>query len=171
MHNRTLVFQKSDGGRIKVDTYALRKMRRYRQKKKGMCESGGVLLGRHIADSKDIVVDDVTTPMRNDIRCRCFFLRRMGSHQRVVTRRWRESRGSCNYLGEWHTHPEASPNPSVFDILGWKRLLKVTRFDGICLYFVIVGTEQLKVWEGNKHSLEIRLLPHVNNGRGGKHEI
>lgn len=78
---------------------------------------------------------------------------------------------NSNYLGEWHTHPEASPNPSVFDILGWKRLLKVTRFDGICLYFVIVGTEQLKVWEGNKHSLEIRLLPHVNNGRGGKHEI
>lgn len=84
MHNRTLVFQKSDGGRIKVDTYALRKMRRYRQKKKGMCESGGVLLGRHIADSKDIVVDDVTTPMRNDIRCRCFFLRRMGSHQSIM---------------------------------------------------------------------------------------
>jgi len=42
--------------------------------------------------------------------------------------------------------------------------LKVTRFDGICLYFVIVGTEQLKVWEGNKHSLEIRLLPHVTTG-------
>ena len=158
MHNEALICQKSDGGRFKIDTYALQKINRYLQIKKDSTEAGGILLGRYIIDSNDIVVDDVTIPMENDIRRRFFFLRRKRLHLKIAIKRWFESRGTCNYLGEWHTHPEAIPIPSYVDIKEWEKLLKTAIFDNDCLYFIIAGTEKIKVWEGNKYTMEIRQL-------------
>ncbi len=162
MHNEALIFQKSDGGKIKIDTYVLRKINKYLQTEQNNCEAGGVLLGRYIIDSNDIVVDDVTMPMKNDIRRRFFFLRRKSLHQEVVTKRWLESNGTCNYLGEWHTHPEAVPAPSYVDIKEWKKLLRTSIFDYDYLYFMIAGTEKIRVWEGNKYTMEIRQLNEIS---------
>lgn len=161
MHNEVLIFQKGDGGRFKIDKYALQKIKRYLQIKKDSPEAGGVLLGRYIIDSNDIVVDDVTVPMANDMRHRCFFLRRKRLHLKIAIKRWLESKGTCNYLGEWHTHPEAIPIPSYVDIKEWGRLLKSAIFDNDCLYFIIAGTEKIKIWEGNKYTMEIRELNEI----------
>ncbi|ADD03113.1 conserved hypothetical protein [Thermoanaerobacter italicus Ab9] len=163
MHNEALIFQKSDGGRIKIDVYALKKINKFLQTERSNCEAGGVLLGRYIIDSNDIIVDDITMPMKNDIRHRSFFLRRKRLHQKVVTKRWLESKGTCNYLGEWHTHAEAIPTPSCVDIKEWKKLLSTSIFDNDCLYFIIAGTEKIRVWEGNKYTMEIRQLNEMSS--------
>ena len=159
-----VVFIKGDGGRIKLDANVLSKISKYIQVEKNMSEAGGVLLGRYIIDSKDIVVDDVTTPMKNDVRQRCYFIKIKSNHQRIVTRRWNKSKGTCNYLGEWHTHPEAVPTPSSIDISEWKRQLRSSKFEDDCLYFIIAGTQKIRVWEGNKNSLEIKLLEKYSEG-------
>ena len=36
---------------------------------------------------------------------------------------WAASNGTVTYIGEWHTHPELTPNPSQIDLNSWKNLL------------------------------------------------
>jgi integrative and conjugative element protein (TIGR02256 family) len=154
-----LTFARPDGGRFQIGPTPLRTMRGYLQNSPRKTEAGGVLLGRHIADSLDIVVDDVTVPMRGDRRKRFLFLRAQASHQRVIDRVWRESGGTSAYLGEWHTHPEPVPTPSTVDRNNWRRKLKQDRFDGF-VFFVILGTREVRVWEG--HERGATLLPLEN---------
>lgn len=171
MYNGPLVFKKPDGGIFKIDHVPLQKIREYLQVDKEKNEAGGVLLGRHIIDSNDIVVDDITTPMQNDVRRRHYFLRLRENHQMVVTEKWIKSNGTCNYLGEWHTHPDSLPTPSLVDIREWIRLLKSTRFDGENLYFIISGTMKIKVWEGNRANSTIKQLEEIVKLKGGRHEV
>lgn len=154
-----LTFVRPGGGRFQIGPAPLRLMRGYLQNSPRKTEAGGVLLGRHIADSLDIVVDDVTVPMRGDRRERFLFLRAQTPHQRVIDRAWRDSGGTCVYLGEWHTHPEPVPTPSTVDRNNWRRKLKQDRFDGF-VFFVILGTREVRVWEG--HEGGTTLLPLSN---------
>jgi integrative and conjugative element protein (TIGR02256 family) len=64
------------------------------------------------------------------------------------------------YLGEWHTHPEADPTPSSIDRADWKLRLARDRIDADFVFFLIVGLEEVAVWEGSRSSHEIvRLAP------------
>jgi integrative and conjugative element protein (TIGR02256 family) len=115
-------------------------------------EAGGVLLGRYISGTEDVVVDRVTTPMPGDRRTRFSFFRKAKRHQSVVDLAWIGSNHSCNYLGGWHTHPEASPEPSRVDLRDWKRALRIETFDSESLFFAILGLVDLRVWEGARES-------------------
>ena len=110
-------------------------------------EAGGVLMGRRIAGTSDVVVDTVTEPMAADHRSRFRFVRHRRGHQLAIDRAWRGSKGRSGWLGEWHTHPEPDPTPSVVDRVDWRRTLLVDRYDE-SLFFLIAGTDQLRVWEG-----------------------
>lgn len=131
------------------------------QKKPDKPESGGVLLGRYILDCQDVVVDAVTLPMDGDRQSRFRFFRDAQRHQEAIHRAWEESSGTCNYLGEWHTHPESYPTPSHIDIAEWKRILLRDRFDSDVLYFVIIGTCSINVWCGYCHGCRIEKLGRV----------
>ncbi|HEX2093384.1 MAG TPA: Mov34/MPN/PAD-1 family protein [Longimicrobiaceae bacterium] len=144
-----LTFARPGGGRFQIGPASLRVMRGYLQNLPRKTEAGGVLLGRHIADSLDVVVDEVTVPMRGDRRERYRFWRAHEPHQGVIDRAWRESGGTCTYLGEWHTHPEPVPTPSKVDRNDWRRKLREDRFSGI-VFFVILGTREVRVWEGSQ---------------------
>lgn len=128
----------------------------YRQCGPNDAEAGGVLLGRLLVAGPHAVVDEVTTPLTGDRRSRFAFWRSRRPHQEVVTRRWFESAGTCLYLGEWHTHPEAMPHPSTTDERDWRRRLTRDTFDVETLFFVIVGTVGLRAWEGHRDG---RLVP------------
>ncbi|PJW18889.1 Mov34/MPN/PAD-1 family protein [Geobacillus sp. WSUCF-018B] len=141
-----MIFLSNNNSKLKISDHALQTMLGYRQIGKKDLEAGGILVGRWILDSNDVVVDDVSTPMPNDIRKRCFFKRNQKEHQQFLLQKWIESNGTQNYLGEWHTHPEPSPTPSPHDRKEWKRIIKeITGVDR--LFFIIVGTEKIKVWE------------------------
>lgn len=107
-------------------------------------EAGGILLGRMIVDTEDIVIDLVTEPQKNDIRKRRFF-RRNNEHQQIIDREWHKSKGTCNYLGEWHTHPEKVPIPSSVDLENWIKQLHVANYEGSGLFFIIVGIKETEV--------------------------
>lgn len=144
-----LVFCQPDGRRIKLTAPVVAQLLRYAQHQPADKEAGGVLIGRYLCDSDDIVVDQVTEPMPGDKRGRYFFHRAQKAHQQVIEQAWQTSQGTRTYLGEWHTHPEARPTPSGVDTSDWRRKLRQDQyFDR--LFFIIVGTQQVRAWVGNR---------------------
>jgi len=153
-----MIVKLQNRGLFKIGEVPLARMLSYNQDSREKKEAGGVLLGRFILNSKNIVVDRVTVPMIGDLRERYKFIRGEKMHQRVIQSAWEKSGGTCNYLGEWHTHPEKYPSPSDQDIQNWRRILRTGVFSSLCLYFVIVGTRESYIWEGNRKTLKIKKL-------------
>lgn len=166
MGTESLVFQRASGGRVKIPSPVLAAMLACTQTSGDAPEAGGVLLGRFLRGSEDIVIDDLTTPFPMDRRTRCSFIRQDPRHQAALYRRWIETSGTCNYLGEWHTHPERIPSLSVCDLSNMTRVLQETRFDGDSLLFVVVGIASVAMWEMSRSSSEIIPLPMIGRGRG-----
>ena len=98
-----------------------------------------------------LAVDHISEPQRGDKRSRYGFFRGKG-HEKTAHKYWKSSNGTCAYLGNWHTHPEAYPTPSQTDINDWLNVLKNDVYEGNRLYFVIVGTSEIACWEGFKSS-------------------
>ncbi|MBD2703409.1 Mov34/MPN/PAD-1 family protein [Spirosoma sp. BT702] len=143
-----LLFQRKAGcGKLKITSAILQQITAYAQLKPQQAEAGGILLGRFIVEADDVVIDEVTVPKTGDRRHRTGFWRSATPHQKTLNDSWFSSDGTCNYLGEWHTHPEPNPNPSGRDLNSWKEQLIKFAQDGISLFFVIVGTQHIAVWE------------------------
>ncbi len=147
-----------DGGRFRIGREAAATMRRYVQEGPRRPEAGGVLLGRHILGARDIIVDRVTVPSRGDRRRRFRFFRARRRHQEAIDCAWQDSGGTCTYLGEWHTHPEAFPSPSFLDRLEWWRKLLFDSFTEP-IFFIIIGTDETRVWEGRRFVCPTPLQP------------
>ncbi len=142
-----IVLKRPAGGCVKFSVSALRQICLFRQGSPDDLEAGGVLLGRYIKGSNDIVVDLVTTPLERDVRSRYRFTRCDPGHQSTVEQLWKESSGTTNYLGEWHTHPEEYPTPSSEDSKNTRRILTLAEYDSESLFFAILGTRCFRVWE------------------------
>lgn len=133
-----------------IEDTAMNKLLRYCQTGNRK-EKGGILLGRILADYSQFFICDISEPCDKDKSGRCFFTRDKSNAQRIVNKNWIDSSGVINYLGEWHTHPEISPQPSFVD----KKLIydclhkNDNTFDD--LFLIIVGiTGQLYVGHQNR---------------------
>ncbi len=125
----------------------MRVLHRYRQLRSRTREAGGVLLGRLIVDSDDVVVDLAGAPARQDFRSRFSFFRKARPAQATVDEEWAASSGAVNYLGDWHTHPEDHPVPSQTDLRNWQAIVSSAAFEQDFLLFLIVGRVSLRLWE------------------------
>ncbi|WP_437324951.1 Mov34/MPN/PAD-1 family protein [Sorangium sp. So ce381] len=158
-----LRFLRRDGSTLVVSAPALAAMVAFQQRTRRDAEAGGVLLGRYLRDAPHVIVDEVTTPMPGDRRWFTGFHRSRRAHQRVIDDRWKASRGTCQYLGEWHTHPEETPTPSWIDRCDWRRRLARDSYDAASLFFLIVGTRAVAAWEGTRAEVLTQLPEHPND--------
>lgn len=142
-----MTFKTINNGKLKISSEALESFYQYQQDEPSKKEAGGLLLGRYIKNSNDIVIDKVTIPFERDIRRRYFFCKKDLQHQDIIDQEWESSEGTCNYLGEWHTHPERTSSPSSFDLEGWRKKIVRDSFDYHSLFFIIVGIKEIKAWE------------------------
>lgn len=140
-----LIFRVSPDQRIVFAEKAVEQMNTYRQRAWWQAEAGGVLLGRHLLETLDLVVDEVTVPQEQDRRTRFSFFR-SSRHSDVARARWQSESQTLAYLGLWHTHPETDPNPSSVDRRDWEQAVARDVFDGDRLFFPIVGTHRIRVW-------------------------
>ncbi|MGO5010655.1 Mov34/MPN/PAD-1 family protein [Niallia sp. Sow4_A1] len=146
--NNEEVYLLPDNRILYIRPEAIEKMFKYKQLRWTDKEAGGILIGRILEEDNNIIIDDVSEPMPTDKRKRTRFSRKPDGHQEYMNEAFEREKGCCFYLGEWHTHPQSIPVPSTIDRKDWKRLLKV-EFESGCLFFVIVGTYELKVWYGD----------------------
>lgn len=131
------VYRSPTGARVEVKRRVLNRMLAVAGNGAVSDEGGGILIGRRVLDSADMVVDEVTLPFPTDRRSRFSFLRRRQGHQQALDAAWRASGEVATYLGEWHTHPAPIPEPSPQDLKNWRDL---TRQHGTRLIFLIVST-------------------------------
>lgn len=157
-----MIVNRQQFGKLKINDDVLQIMKQCSQKTiENQKEYCGVLLGREIINTADIIVDKITEPSEDDVQKKFYFFRDKKYHQKKIIEEWEKSDGTCNYLGEWHTHLEDVPNPSPTDIKEWKRVLRKFKFDGHELFFIIIGIKEISIWEGNKLDLSIKKLSEV----------
>ena len=155
-----MTFKRSKRGSLKFDHKVLDKFSEVKQMDFHAPESGGLLLGRLIEGSNDVIVDEATMPTKGDLRGRFFFRRARRQSQDRVVDAWRTSNNTKIYLGEWHTHPEEYPNPSGRDVVNWRSISSNAIYEQDFLIFVIVGIKNIKVWELRKREKSaIELFP------------
>lgn len=156
--NKKVEFLLPNKGILKISSEALKVLNNFRQLDNSDKEAGGVLLGRFVLDSDNIIIDKVTSPQSKDKRSRFAFKKMDRYHQQRITEEWTESGGKMNYIGEWHSHPENHPSPSSLDIREWKRKSKEDVYDHGFLIFIIVGIESISAWAVSKVDQQLTKL-------------
>ncbi len=153
-----LLFRVNSYQRVLFTENAVAQMLAYRQSSSEQPEAGGVLLGRHLADTWDMVVDEVTVPQCEDERTRFTFFRSR-KHDELARTRWKQESQTLAYLGLWHTHPEVDPVPSGTDRRDWRKAVANDTFAGDRLFFPIIGTKHIRVWTKSRMGYITELSP------------
>ena len=137
----------SDGKRrIEIENGLIQCMQQYRQTNALSPEAGGVIFGRELIDTDNLIINNMTEPYEHDKRSRFSFRRKDIGHIDYYKRIYDESGGIIKYVGEWHTHPEKIPNYSFLDKREWMKILK--KKPAIApLYFIIIGIEVWRIWK------------------------
>ena len=140
-------FKRPNGGRVEIGESAMLQLLAHRQLLPNDREAGGILLGRLVDCSADVIVDEVSIPTPFDRSGRFHFLRHRKPAQQHVDKAWAESSSTRIYLGEWHTHPEDVPNASGLDFKEWRRIVTSSKYEQESLFFVILGRTKTCIWE------------------------
>jgi len=82
---------------------------RYRQVNIKKLEANGIILCSMSIDEREVWIEKVTIPKKNDIRKRCYFFMKDKGHQKELDNYYKESKGKVFLRGTWHTHPEKIP--------------------------------------------------------------
>ena len=97
----------NSGSIVWLEHAALATMRR-EAARKAPHETGGVLVGYWADRGTEVVVTAVIGPGPDAEHEFDSFRPDYGFQEREIVRRYEKSRGSETYLGDWHTHPDAS---------------------------------------------------------------
>lgn len=120
---------------------AIRQGRRKRGKK---CETGGLLFGKRDDALRIIWVDDVIGPPPDSVCRPEKFICGVQGTQDAHNKRKQQSRGSTEFIGMWHTHPQDMPFPSQTDVAGMAQLLTSGEKPPLKSLLLIVG------WAGDE---------------------
>lgn len=158
-----LVYRVTPLKRLIFVEQAIKQMQAFAQHRWWDREAGGILMGRHLLDSNDLVVDEVSTPQDTDRRDRCNFFRSR-KHEQVSRLRWLQEHNTSAYLGLWHTHPERDPSPSGVDRHDWQQAVTSDTYEGDRLFFPIIGTHRIRVWTISRRGALRELQLEEKNG-------
>lgn len=138
-----------------VSEHVVHTIGKYCQTGKNFNESGGMLYGRlrshshkfTTASPPHIEITHCSEPGRGDSSNRYGFIRRGRHHFQKLAKLRHKSGNTITYLGEWHSHPEDFPSPSVTDLRSWK-----VDFKNNLAVVAIVGRKQIwwGYWDGNQ---------------------
>lgn len=110
----------------------------------GSRETGGILLGIYSEPHDMAVVTEVSGPPPDSARGRTWFRRGVQGLQDRINVLWKDKRHF--YLGEWHFHPGAAPNPSPDDIAQMREIAASPRYTCPEPDLLIIGGDPLGGW-------------------------
>lgn len=102
----------------------------------GRTETGGILIGEYFDNGRSVRIREIT-PMPSDSQFgRTWFKRGRKGLDALLKRRWREGQ---HYIGEWHSHPGGSAQPSGSDISTMRRIASDPLYRCASPVLLIVG--------------------------------
>ena len=107
---------------------------RHRQVTADSPEAGGQLFARF--DGNIIRVEGATGPRPSDHRSPTSFIPNRAAERREIRRNFKKG---FHYVGDWHTHPESRPSPSLTDIRSFRDMYRKSRHGLAGFLMVIVG--------------------------------
>jgi integrative and conjugative element protein (TIGR02256 family) len=99
-------------------------------------ESGGLLFAEFCLPK--IFVKKASMPNKTDCRSRHEFKPDQVVQQKTINAYFKKG---LHYIGEWHTHPEKYPVPSVIDIASMKNTFIASRHELNYFLLIIVGNK------------------------------
>lgn len=120
-------------GRVKIDTDPMATMT-------GAKRSAGVMIGRRIIDTEDVVVDEVTVEALGK---RAF--RSSEPHESAHTGWHLRTDGRVGYLGEWQTYGGQGDARHMHE---WERRLREDKPSVDHVLFALVYPDGVRLWEG-----------------------
>ena len=137
-----------NGIMLQISKDVLRIFYEHRQVSIHSYESGGILMGR-VFDER-VLIEKATTPGKRDKRGLFFFHRHKGRAQTAVNKAFKNTKGQQIYIGEWHTHREKDPSPSLIDKFEIKRAFKKSTLNLEFMICIIVGNDNIwgNIWVG-----------------------
>lgn len=99
-------------------------------------ETGGILIGQYQDNHSLASIKFITGPPKDSKRTRFNFERGKAGLQKLLDDNWEIGN---YYLGEWHFHPGASPNPSRQDIKQMNEIARSQRYNCPEPILLIIG--------------------------------
>lgn len=125
-------------GKVELPESAINFLEPYRQMGDSN-ETGGVIVGKK--HNGLWVLSTPMAPSPRDQAGRTWHKRNREDAQNFINTEFDRTQGECNYLGEWHTHPEADPRPSSEDYSMLSDLLETSRLEVNFLVGLILGNK------------------------------
>lgn len=117
---------------------ALASMQRFQQTRKRYREAGGQLFA--IFEGSDTLIVEATPPKFFDRRTRHGFRPNRVLQRREIRHRYKRG---LHFVGDWHTHPEPIPHPSVNDLKNMQECFSKSMHDLRAFAMIILGTDLL----------------------------
>lgn len=155
-----LQYKRESGGILQINPGVVTRIIIHKQISIHSTEAGGVLLGRYIKNTEDVVIDLITEPSNDEHRTRLAYFRTSPHHQALLDDSWTQTAGELTYLGDWHTHPQCKPVPSLVDKENWHDRLEKDIFTE-SLFFLILGSQEIRIWEGKNNSIRLDELERI----------
>jgi integrative and conjugative element protein (TIGR02256 family) len=130
--------------RLNVTQEARAAIRQLAQLSEDGLETGGILLGRGPSDHGLIDVIEAGDPGPRARREPTTFLRDLDHARKLADAAWERSRAA--WIGEWHTHPEARPEPSACDLVTYAQLLDDATLKFAVFVSIIVTPRDSSGW-------------------------
>jgi integrative and conjugative element protein (TIGR02256 family) len=115
-------------------------------------ETGGILIGAYSEDHSMAMLKKITGPPSDSKHGFTWFERGLKGLQKLLNSLW--GLGEY-YLGEWHFHPQAPPNPSLQDVSQMKAISKSKSYGCPEPILLIIG--------GDHTSYSIRVFVSIPN--------
>lgn len=129
--------------RIFISEDVINIFKQFQQVKRTMNEAGGILLCQKVGSN--LYINKASTPNKYDIRSRFEFIRHKDAAQVIVDFEFINSAGKGIYIGEWHTHPENTPNPSPQDRKMISEQYKKGKLSEPFLLLAIIGLKDIYI--------------------------
>ena len=150
-------FRRQRGGNLILSSDVVACLLKHRQLKSSSLEAGGLLIGRQIEGTDHIVIDSNSIPIAADRRHRRSLQLHVG-HNEFAKVKYVQSSQTQVVRGNWHTHPEGTPSPSLSDRKYWRKCMSAHSEKEGSLFFVIAGTDSVMCWEGDLKSKKLRKM-------------
>ncbi|MDD5156830.1 Mov34/MPN/PAD-1 family protein [Sulfurimonas sp.] len=113
-------------------------------------ERGGVIMGE-LYPNKNLVVITNIIESPSKLKRNNRYEMDVKYIQKEINKIWKKSKGTVTYLGDWHTHPEINPKPSLIDYYTFSKNYFNSSIDQNFLIYIILGLKvknDILIWIG-----------------------